>query len=103
MLSFLSLGQTAPFFAYFLWRSKESKCRPAQGSTKIKFITNTNRPKAKKAPSSAASQPKPQNPMNPENPPSEDLIAFATEVFDAARRGDAPILEALLAKGLPPN
>jgi hypothetical protein len=24
-------------FAYFLWRSKESKCRPAQGSTKIKI------------------------------------------------------------------
>jgi hypothetical protein len=27
----------APFFAYFLWRSKESKCRPAQGSMKIKI------------------------------------------------------------------
>src|ERR1700710_848246 len=30
----------APFFAYFLWRSKESKCRPAQGSMKIKSKVN---------------------------------------------------------------
>jgi hypothetical protein len=28
------------FFAYFLWRSKESKCRPAQGSMKIKYKAN---------------------------------------------------------------
>jgi hypothetical protein len=28
----------APFFAYVFWRSKESKCRLAQGSMKIKNI-----------------------------------------------------------------
>jgi uncharacterized protein len=35
--------------------------------------------------------------------PDDDMIAFAKEVFDVARRGDAAMLDALLAKGLPPN
>lgn len=35
--------------------------------------------------------------------PDDDMIAFATEVFDVARRGDASMLDALLSKGLPPN
>jgi uncharacterized protein len=35
--------------------------------------------------------------------PDEDMIAFASEVFDVARRGDAAMLDALLHKGLPPN
>ena len=35
--------------------------------------------------------------------PDDETIAFASEVFDVARRGDAAMLEALLSKGLPPN
>lgn len=35
--------------------------------------------------------------------PDDDMIAFASEVFDVARRGDAAMLDALLVKGLPPN
>ncbi|WP_321798706.1 ankyrin repeat domain-containing protein [Caballeronia sp. J97] len=35
--------------------------------------------------------------------PDDDMIAFASEVFDVARRGDASMLDALLNKGLPPN
>jgi len=35
--------------------------------------------------------------------PDDELIAFASEVFDVARRGDAAMLDALLGKGLPPN
>jgi uncharacterized protein len=35
--------------------------------------------------------------------PDDDMIAFASEVFDVARRGDAAMLDALLSKGLPPN
>ena len=35
--------------------------------------------------------------------PDDDMIAFASEVFDVARRGDAAMLDALLTKGLPPN
>ena len=35
--------------------------------------------------------------------PDDDMIAFASEVFDVARRGDAAMLAALLNKGLPPN
>src|SRR3984957_5049767 len=34
---------------------------------------------------------------------SEELINFASEVFDLARSGDAATLDALLHKGLPPN
>ncbi|KND59944.1 Ankyrin repeat [Candidatus Burkholderia verschuerenii] len=45
-----------------------------------------------------------QNPHDPANStPDDDMIAFAREVFDVARRGDAAMLDALLAKGLPPN
>src|ERR1700710_2367060 len=39
----------APFFAYFLWRSKESKCRPAQGSMKIESKSNIESAIAKAA------------------------------------------------------
>ncbi|SAL79297.1 ankyrin repeat-containing protein [Caballeronia peredens] len=35
--------------------------------------------------------------------PDDDMIAFASEVFDVARRGDAAMLDALLSKGVPPN
>jgi uncharacterized protein len=38
-----------------------------------------------------------------DNGPSDDMIAFASEVFDVARRGDAAMLDALLTKGVPPN
>jgi ankyrin repeat protein len=35
--------------------------------------------------------------------PDDEMIAFASEVFEVARRGDAAMLDALLHKGLPPN
>ena len=45
-----------------------------------------------------------QNPPKQSNDgPDDDMIAFASEVFDVARRGDAAMLDALLNKGLPPN
>jgi uncharacterized protein len=52
-------------------------------------------------------------PMHPDSPSGEqdphrepltdELIDFASEVFDVARRGDAVMLDTLLHKGLPPN
>jgi ankyrin repeat protein len=36
-------------------------------------------------------------------PPDQDFVAFAQEVFQVARSGDAPTLDRLLQKGLPPN
>ena len=36
-------------------------------------------------------------------PASAEFIQFAQEVFQVARTGDAPMLERLLQKGLPPN
>ncbi|SPB18328.1 Ankyrin repeat-containing protein [Caballeronia novacaledonica] len=45
-----------------------------------------------------------RNPTKQSNDgPDDDMIAFASEVFDVARRGDAAMLDALLSKGLPPN
>ncbi|WP_250490056.1 ankyrin repeat domain-containing protein [Caballeronia sp. INML2] len=45
-----------------------------------------------------------RNPTKQSNDgPDDDMIAFASEVFDVARRGDALMLDALLNKGLPPN
>jgi len=42
-------------------------------------------------------------PGQSQEPLSDDLIDFASEVFDVARRGDAAMLDTLLHKGLPPN
>ena len=36
-------------------------------------------------------------------PESPEVIAFATRMYDAARRGDVPIFEQALPAGLPPN